>query len=240
MARKHSKRIKLLNRRRKTHRRHKGAGYSDGLPMVYPGGMTHQQFTGPGKDCAGVPQPPGFIKDYSYVNKGLPGMSPSMFGGATQLGSGGIVVNNQPKMKGGRYGFFPELGPLNSDRGIGTTPAPFLRVGCQTGSYNPLNPDRALQLQSTAVPSVNGWTQFASPSLAMSGGKRKKGKKCRKGSRKMRGGVYVGDVDAMRYYAPTAGYSNMPLAPPVFNNPGILMQVGYPARHFNSACMNTH
>jgi hypothetical protein len=49
--------------------------------------------------------------------------------------------------------------------------------------------------------------------------------------------VSVGAVDAMRYYAPTAGYENLPLRPIVPNNPGILMQVGYPAGHFNQACL---
>ena len=50
----------------------------------------------------------------------------------------------------------------------------------------------------------------------------------------------VGEVDAMRYYAPTAGYGNLPLMPQVPNNPGILMQLGYPAGHFNPACMKTN
>ena len=50
----------------------------------------------------------------------------------------------------------------------------------------------------------------------------------------------MGQVDAMRYYAPTAGYANLPLNPPVMNNPGILMQLGYPAGHFNEACIKTN
>jgi hypothetical protein len=57
--------------------------------------------------------------------------------------------------------------------------------------------------------------------------------------KRQQGGVYVGQVDAMRYYAPTAGYDNLPLMPQVPNNPGILMQVGYPARHMNMACLKT-
>jgi hypothetical protein len=47
-------------------------------------------------------------------------------------------------------------------------------------------------------------------------------------------------MDSMRYYAPTAGYENLPLNPGVSNNPGILMQVGYPAGHFNEACVKTN
>ena len=81
-----------------------------------------------------------------------------------------------------------------------------------------------MQVANTYVSSkgIAGWTQTAG------------------GKKKQKGGVQVGEADSMRYYAPTAGYTNMPLAPPVLNNPGILMQLGYPARSFNQACMNTH
>jgi hypothetical protein len=71
------------------------------------------------------------------------------------------------------------------------------------------------------------------------GGSRKQRSQKRK-QRKQRGGVHVGQADAMRYYAPTAGYTNAPMAPAVPNNPGILMQLGYPARSFNQGCMATH
>jgi hypothetical protein len=69
---------------------------------------------------------------------------------------------------------------------------------------------------------------------------RKSKKRSQKKKNKQRGGVVVGQVDAMRYYAPTAGYSNLPLVPQVPNNPGILMQLGYPAGHFNQACLKTN
>jgi hypothetical protein len=255
---------------RKSHRKTRGGGWTDKLPMLYPGGLTHAPYTGPGKDCAGVPVRPGIITDYSYVNKGLPGVSVGggrrrkthrRRGGASQLGSGGPVIMGgraggvlttgasqelaqmapAPVMKGGRYGFFPGDGPLNPSNGVGITPAPFYRVACESGTTNPLNPDMALQEATTAVSSagIKGWTQMAP---AMKGGKRGKRRGSRRGrkTKKMRGGVYVGQVDAMRYYAPTAGYDNLPMNPAVRNNPGILMQVGYPARQFNQACMNTH
>lgn len=45
--------------------------------------------------------------------------------------------------------------------------------------------------------------------------------------------------DTMRYYAPTAGYSNEPMAPSVASNPGIQMQVPYNARELNMACITT-
>jgi hypothetical protein len=51
---------------------------------------------------------------------------------------------------------------------------------------------------------------------------------------------YLAYSYAMRYYAQTAGYSSVPLSPAVQQNPGIQMQLGYPARQFNQACMNTH
>lgn len=258
--------------RRHTRKQQRGAGYSDVLPMIYPGGLTHQQYTGPGKDCPGVPVRPGYIENYSYVNKGLPGFSGGRRrkhrrthrrrGGASQLGSGGPVLVNgalvqpfkgsfttgatnelkqmdpAPVMRGGRYGFFPDLGPLNQSNGVGVAPAPFMRVPCEAGTVDPLNKDIPLQMATTEVigNNVRGWTPLVSEKVATSGGgRRRKGKK----SRKMRGGVYVGQVDSMRYEAQNAGYENLPLRPPVQNNPGILMQVGYPAGHFNSACMNT-
>lgn len=56
-------------------------------------------------------------------------------------------------------------------------------------------------------------------------------------SKTMAGGVQVGNVDSMRYYAPTAGYSNVPMVPFPASNPGILMQVPYEARHYNKACV---
>lgn len=151
--------------------------------------------------------------------------------------------------KGGRWGAFPELAPL-SPNAVGMSGySPILRQPCEIGTRNALNPDpNGVQSLSTYVSSkgIAGWTQTA-------GGKRRRtrrGKGSRRGRKQQGGmsaaalagapiGVTVGDVDAMRYYSPTAGYSNAPLAPPVLNNPGILMQLGYPARHFNEACMNT-
>jgi hypothetical protein len=176
-------------------------------------------------------------------------------GGATQLGSGApaaaapATLNGTPMtnmnavantikvqalpaaQKGGRYGFFPGDGPLNAQNGVGATGVPpFARIGCEVGTYNALNPDsppQGIQTMST-LPFSPGHTPI--------------------GLTPMRGGfadratpatVSVGAVDAMRYYAPTAGYDNLPMKPMVQNNPGILMQVGYPAGHFNQACLKS-
>lgn len=162
---------------------------------------------------------------------------------------GGRGKKSRRQQKGGRWGAFPELAPL-APNAVGMSGySPILRQPCEIGTRNALNPDpNGIQSLSTYVSSkgIAGWTQTA-------GGKRRRtrrGKGGRRGCKQQGGmsaaalagapiGVTVGDVDAMRYYAPTAGYSNAPLAPPVPNNPGILMQLGYPARHFNEACMNT-
>jgi hypothetical protein len=223
-----------------------------------------------------------------------------MMGGATQLGSGGPVVNGYPgsqnplalqqpiggslvalgndparllpakpalyhggnrqkkkrqqKQSGGRWGAVPEQGPLNPINGVGTIGSPFARVGCETGSFNRLNPDpNGIQTMSTAPGSVPGWTGFTdmmgrvAAGFGMKGGKRSTGKRSKKGrtcsmkrqQQKQSGGRFVGQVDSMAYYAPTAGYGNYPMSPVPVNNPGILMQVGYPARHLNEACIKT-
>jgi hypothetical protein len=141
-----------------------------------------------------------------------------------------------PKQSGGRYGFFPSDGPLNPVNGVGATgPAPFYRIPCERGTFDALNPmgkgpmaqDYTTLPFSLSNPPPPGLTPMRS---SYTGGGR---------TRRQKGGVYVGQVDAMRYYAPTAGYDNLPMKPMVQNNPGILMQVGYPARHMNMACLKT-
>jgi hypothetical protein len=127
-----------------------------------------------------------------------------------------------PIQKGGRYGFFPEMGPLNPDNGVGVAPAPFGRIPCESGTFNPLNPNPG---------NVQGLTTAPLTPPYVSG--------------KLSGGgnfptVQVGQVDAMRYYAPTAGYRNDFMtfrAPsPV---PGLTIQTPYDAKAFNQACIKT-
>jgi hypothetical protein len=126
---------------------------------------------------------------------------------------------------GGRYGFFPEMGPLNPANGVGTSPAPFGRIPCEVGTYNPLNPDpNGVQTMSTAplsppYVSRGGAAGFSSANFPT---------------------VQVGQADSMRYYAPTAGYRNDFMtfrAPsPV---PGLTIQTPYDAKAFNQACIKT-
>jgi hypothetical protein len=162
------------------------------------------------------------------------------------------------QQSGGRWGAVPEMGPLNQSNGVGTIGAPFARVGCETGTYNRLNPDpNGIQTMSTAPGTVPGWTGFTdmmgrvAAGFGMKGGKRSTGKRSKKGrmcftkrqqqqqQQQQSGGRFVGDVASMAYYAPTAGYGNYPMSPVPVNNPGVLMQVGYPARHLNEACIKT-
>ena len=254
MARKSHKRRQTKRMRNK---RRNGGGYTD-MPskFINAGNVVHQQYSGPGMDCAGSATRPGYLTSNSFAGTGgLPGLNGKLFGGATQLGSGGPVVPPaipnmgiqgfrgsttgaaaELKQMGGRYGFDPAGGILNPQNGIvAMGPAAFGRVGCEAGTTDPLNLNpKGIQTMTTAPGYTPGWSHY------IKGGKRR--------TRKVRGGaqlspapltVQVGQVDSMRYNAPTAGYSNFPLAPPVQNNPGILMQTPYDARSFNMACIKT-
>jgi hypothetical protein len=144
--------------------------------------------------------------------------------------------------KGGRYGFFPGMGPLNPVNGVGVAPAPFGRIPCETGTYNPLNPNpNDIQRLSTAPltpPFVTGKLMGggASPLGASPLGASPLGALSSANFPVVR----VGDADSMRYYAPTAGYRNDFMtfrAPsPV---PGLTIQTPYDAKAFNQACIKT-
>jgi hypothetical protein len=136
------------------------------------------------------------------------------------------VANGQ---KGGRYGFFPSMGPLNPVNGVGVSPAPFGRIPCETGTYNPLNPNpNGVQTMSTAPASP--------PYVKMAGG----ASSLASTAASFFPTVQVGDADSMRYYAPNAGYRNDFMtfrAPsPV---PGLTIQTPYAASAFNQACIKT-
>ena len=135
---------------------------------------------------------------------------------------------------GGRYGFFPGMGPLNPVNGVGTTPGPFGRIPCEIGTYNPLNPNPGdIQRLSTAPLTP----PFVSGKLA--GGGLPAGTSLAASSANFPV-VRVGAVDSMRYYAPTAGYRNdfmtFQAPSPV---PGLTIQTPYDAKAFNQACIKT-
>lgn len=139
-----------------------------------------------------------------------------------------------PTQKGGRYGFFPAMGPLNPVNGVGVAPAPFGRIPCEVGTYNPLNPNPDnIQRLSTAPltppfvtkPFMGGGLPAGSGLAASSANFPT---------------VQVGQADSMRYYAPTAGYRNdfMTMRAPSAV-PGLTIQTPYAAGAFNQACIKT-
>ena len=164
----------------------------------------------------------------------------------------GVPVNGQPLMPivelsksadaanlsqaGGRYGFFPQMGPLNPNNGVGTSPAPFGRIPCETGTYNPLNPNpNDIQRLSTAPltpPYVTGRLAGGGPAPTNVGSSGYSAANFPT--------VQVGQADSMRYYAPTSGYRNDFMtfhAPSAV--PGLTIQTPYDAKAFNQACIKT-
>lgn len=142
-----------------------------------------------------------------------------------ELSKSADAANLAAPQKGGRYGFFPDMGPLNPVNGVGTSPAPFGRIPCESGTYNPLNPNPGgIQTMTTAPlmpPYVTrgGASEFSSANFPT---------------------VQVGDVDSMRYYAPTSGYRNDFMTFPAPSAvPGLTIQTPYDARAFNQACIKT-
>ena len=168
----------------------------------------------------GVPTPPGAAQ--------MPKMP------IAELSKAADASNLAAPQKGGRYGFFPGMGPLNPENGVGTTPGPFGRIPCEVGTYNPLNPNpNGIQTMSTAPltpPFVTG---------RLAGGGLPAGTSYAASSANFPT-VQVGQADSMRYYAPTAGYTNDFMtfrAPsPV---PGLTIQTPYDAKAFNQACIKT-
>jgi len=143
---------------------------------------------------------------------------------------------------GGRYGFFPGMGPLNGMNGVGTSPAQFGRIPCERGTFDALNANpgnvQGLTTAPPLPPYVTGNMQ------RMQGGAELMGSPTSVGSSGFSAAnfpvVRVGDADSMRYYAPTAGYRNdfMTFRAPSAV-PGLTIQTPYDARAFNQACIKT-
>jgi hypothetical protein len=217
----------------KRNRRNKKGGYQPAVaPIGYYGFLTHRD---PSLTAAG-----------SVTNK--PGDFPN------PTGSGGTVANpnpeqlpvirstpgvptppdaKMPNQSGGRYGFFPEMGPLNPVNGVGTSPPPFGRIPCETGTHNPLNPDpNGIQELSTAP--------LTPPYVSMKGGASIPAGSGLSASYANFPVVKVGAADMMRYEAPNAGYRNDFMTFPGGSpNPGFTIQTPYPAGSFNRACVTT-
>jgi hypothetical protein len=140
---------------------------------------------------------------------------------------------------GGRYGFFPGMGPLNAVSGIGTSPAPFGRIPCERGTFDALNANPGNVQGLTTAPPLPPYVTGR-----MQGGAELTGAPTQVGSSGFSSAnfpvVRVGDADSMRYYAPTAGYRNdfMTFRAPSAV-PGLTIQTPYDARAFNQACIKT-
>lgn len=269
MARTYKGRAKRrITKKRGTKRRGQrsiGGGWSDATGQYVagaPGQQVHAPYTGAGKDCVGEFSRAGTLLSLpSNVGRGgLPGMSGGFRGGegaavgrsmdATTGASSelkqimGVAAGftSGPAMRGGRYSMNPNGAAAFAGNGVGMASyAGIGRAPCELGSTNALNPDLDnVQSLSTRVPDMAGWSRTVNP---MGGGMRRMRRSLKKrgGAMPLAGApvVHVGAVDSMAYNAPTAGYGNMPLAPAVMNNPGILMQVPYDARAFNQACIKT-
>jgi hypothetical protein len=187
---------------------------------------------------------PGYFPDTTGVGGTVanPDNKPvvmSMPGGVVPAGATVPKVggrrNRRTRRRGGRYGMFPDMGPLNPNNGVGTTPGPFGRIPCEVGTYNPLNPNpNDIQRLSTAPltppfvtrPFSGGASVPAGSGLAASSANFPT--------------VQVGDVNSMRYYAPTAGYRNDFMTFPAPSAvPGLTIQTPYDAKAFNQACIRT-
>lgn len=217
MARKQSKAAKKRTHKRRQQRGggwgFTGAGSAPGTPGTVSNPMV---YSGIG-DCRAVR--PAYDIPYSQYGaslKGLPGMS----GGAKTRK--GMRKNKSRKQKGGRYGFFPQGDPNASGQAWWAgSYAPIQRIGCEGGSFNPLNPTHT---GSSAPPGA------ANPNYWMAKG----------GAQSMAPATYgVGNVDSMYYYAPTGGYANNASTWKDSVGAPVQIQVPYAARSMNQACLTT-
>ncbi len=161
--------------------------------------------------------------------------------GAQMPGVSSQVV--PPIQTGGRYGFFPGMGPLNPANGVGTTPGPFGRIPCEAGTYNPLNPNPDNIQRLTTAPLTPPYVTMPPMNTMRGGGANMAGSPVDGGSSYSVANfptVQVGAADSMRYYAPTAGYSHafqtFKAPSPV---PALMLNTQYDARAFNPACIKT-
>ena len=219
-------------------RRNRNRKLEGGMAMPF-NASTYEAFNGPLPN-PNLPPVSGSVtpKPGNFPDTTGAGGTVAQPGGVT-MSMPGVPVAGAPLMakmpmgqKGGRYGFFPGMGPLNPFNGVGTTPAPFGRIPCDIGTFNPLNPNpndiQRLSTASPIPPYVSGKLMGggASPLGALSSANFPV--------------VRVGDADSMRYYAPTAGYTNdfmtFKAPSPV---PGLTLQTPYAAGAFNQACVKT-
>jgi len=220
-------------RRRRTVR---GGGWDDNPKnWVSPGYVVHEAYPPPGKDCAPTP-----VLAASRVN-------PELYMG-TRGGLPGLAMN------GGRWGFGgPDTWAVapNAD---GAAFGQFTKIPCEptdprTPGLDDLNAQKAASAGANNMP-LNVAVKAFPPPYGAKGGQAQgiMGEPAPAGltagqaaspSSGMEGRYYPGDSDTRAYYAPTAGYGNVPLPNPPPANPAILMQTPYDARSYNQACIKT-
>ena len=221
-----------VNRRRTV----RGGGWDDNPKnWVSPGYVVHQAYPAPGKDCAPTPVLATSrvnINDYLGTRGGLPGLA----------------------MNGGRWGFGgPDTWTVapNAD---GAAFGQFAKIPCEptdprTPGLDDLNAQKAASAGDNNIPLAVAVKAFPPP-YGAKGGTAQGGMgepapagltagQANSPSSGMEGRYYPGDTDTRAYYAPTAGYGNIPLPNPPPANPAILMQTPYDARSYNQACIKT-
>lgn len=232
-------------------RKQRGAGWAF-TGETLAGVNNYGQINTPIGDCRAA-TPPGFIAP-PYNGRGLPGMA----GGrrrnndGVEAAEGSDMIMNDANdvmdqemnvQAGGRYTFdLSSPVPDAAAPWAGGIP-PVQRIACEGSTPNPLN--AGPHTPSTAPPAPSG-TDFFTKNGVMSGAGRRnrKNRKNRRGTRRQRGGGL--GTDNLAYYAPTAGYANVPSlgagAPERFvDSVGapVLLQKPYDAQAWNPACVKT-
>lgn len=215
-------------------RRSCGGGWDDNpSKFVSPGYVVHAAYSGQGKDCTPTP-----VQTTSRIN-------PAEYSGSR----GGL-----PGMSGGRWGFgSPETWTVASN-GNGAAFAQYADKPCEPTDPRTVGLDDLNKLKADSFGASNLALPVAvkafPPPYGAKGGAAAglMGEPAPAGltpgqtsspSSGMEGRYYPGDSDTRAYYAPTAGYSNVPMNPVVVNNPGIMIQPPYDARSYNQACIKT-
>lgn len=240
MARKRSEKNgnSVRNRRRRTMC---GAGWSDtGKPYggtitsVNPGNQIHTPYSGDGKDCAGTPvRSSSYIdpQQYSGPRGGLPGLT--MMGGRyDSLGSS----KTWPFGENAVGAAFPQHQKIACEPTDPRTPGLSDLNAAKAASMSGAS-DAALRTAVKAFPPPyvqggGGSYQYANPAPAgLTAGQ------VNSPPNGMENRYHVGDTTTAAYYAPTAGYANLPMPNPPPTNPAILVQNHYDAKSYNQACV---
>ncbi len=211
----------MVNRTRKQ----RGAGYQFGPQITHGLVNNYGQEIIPGPklipDCLAAAK----TDTLGYSGpKGLPGMS----GGARKKRAGKKHRGSKHrrsyrKQSGGRYGFVDASGMPPTTPFLGGL-APMTRIACEGSTPNPLNP-------GPHTPSTAPMGAASDPKPFVMAGGAVQGIPATTG--------FTGTADAAAYYAPTAGYSNMPSGQVSSTGSPWLTQIPYGAREMTPACIKT-